>query len=97
MEIMTAVQEIYRMNLTVHPPHALMCSSAVTMASALQAAGGVMGSVTVAMVLTSCNVIITLVPISTFPALLGDASRTTGAVMAMMTVAITQMNRVALQ
>ena len=45
------------MNLTVHPPHALMCSSAVTMASALQAAGGVMGSVTVAMVLTSCNVV----------------------------------------
>ena len=41
--------------------------------------------------------IITLVPINTFPALLGDASQTTGAVMAMMTVAIIQMNRVALQ
>ena len=46
-----------RMNLTAHPPHALMYSSAVTMASALRVAGDVMGLMTVAMVLTSCNVV----------------------------------------
>lgn len=41
--------------------------------------------------------IIKLVPINTFPAPLGDASQTTGAVMATMIAAITQMNRVVLQ
>ena len=53
MEIMTAVQGIYRMNLTVHLPHALKYSSAVIMASALRAGGDVMGLMTVVMVLTS--------------------------------------------
>lgn len=57
MEIMTAVQGISRMNPTVQRPHALMYSSAVTMASALQAAGDATGSVTVVMVLTSWNVV----------------------------------------
>ena len=57
MEIMTAVQGIFRMNPTVQRPHALMYSSAVTMESALQAAGDATGSVTVVMVLTSWNVV----------------------------------------
>jgi len=41
--------------------------------------------------------IITLVPINNFPALLGDASQRNGAVIAMMIVAITRMNRVVRQ
>ena len=53
MEIMTAVRGIYRMNLTAHQPHALMYSSAVTMASAFQAAGDVMALMIVVMGLTS--------------------------------------------
>ena len=53
MEIMTAVQGMFPMNLTVQQPHALMYSSAVTMASALQAAGDAMGSMTAVMALTS--------------------------------------------
>ena len=41
--------------------------------------------------------IITLVPVNTFPAPLGDASQATGAVMAMMIVVITLTNGVVLQ
>ena len=49
---MIAVQGMFRMNRTVPHPHALMYSSAATMASALQVAGDAMGSMIVVMALT---------------------------------------------
>lgn len=53
MATMTAVQEIFQMNLTAHLPLARIHSSAVVMVNALQAAGDAMALTIVAMVRTS--------------------------------------------
>ena len=57
MEIMTVAHQIFPMNQTVHPRHALVLNSNAAMANVHPAAGVVMDLMIVAMALMNLNVV----------------------------------------